>query len=310
MAINYSIVIPYKNIKDLLLRCLHSMPRREDVEVIVVDDGSDPKNACTGSSFVKVIKTEAGKGAGAARNLGLREAKGKWVLFVDADDYFSSDVLEILDAHLQSESDIVFFNVECVNSDTLDVVHDTRSKRNFFEKKYRSEKQKERRFRYTYTEPWGKMYRRSMLNERGIWFDEVPVCNDFMFSVKSGHYAKKIDFDSRVLYYNTIRVNSICTSSYLKTETDVFERVKVSSDVYLFCKSNDIDYKIMPQNLFWLCSIVRESFEGIYADVERYLEKKGLSKKDLVLGEIKYKLFVGYLNLRGTLKSKLLSLFR
>ena len=90
----------------------------------------------------------------------------------------------------------------------------------------------------------------------------------------------------------------------------MFERVKVSSDVYLFCKSNDIDYKIMPQNLFWLCSIARESFEGIYADVERYLEKKGLSKKDLVLGEIKYKLFVGYLNLRGTLKSKLLSLFR
>lgn len=41
--INYSIIIPHKNIPDLLQRCLNSIPRRTDIQIIVVDDNSDPK---------------------------------------------------------------------------------------------------------------------------------------------------------------------------------------------------------------------------------------------------------------------------
>ena len=40
--INYSIIIPHKNIPNLLQRCLDSIPNREDVQIIVVDDNSDP----------------------------------------------------------------------------------------------------------------------------------------------------------------------------------------------------------------------------------------------------------------------------
>lgn len=43
--INYSIIIPHKNIPHLLQRCLKSIPRRKDVQIIIVDDNSDPENS-------------------------------------------------------------------------------------------------------------------------------------------------------------------------------------------------------------------------------------------------------------------------
>ena len=92
MEKNYSIIIPHKNIPDLLKRCLDSIPRRNDVQIIVVDDNSDPEKVDfsnfpgVGEKCVEVYFTKEGKGAGFARNVGLKYAIGKWVLFADADD--------------------------------------------------------------------------------------------------------------------------------------------------------------------------------------------------------------------------------
>lgn len=92
--INYSIIIPHKNIPNLLQRCLASIPRREDIQIIIVDDKSDVVEVdfeCfpgVGEQCVEVYFTKEGKGAGYARNVGLKYAKGKWLLFVDSDDFF------------------------------------------------------------------------------------------------------------------------------------------------------------------------------------------------------------------------------
>jgi glycosyltransferase involved in cell wall biosynthesis len=90
--INYSIIIPHKNIPALLQRCLNSIPRREDIQIIVVDDNSD-SNIVDFEHFpgmdepcVDVVFTKEGKGAGYARNVGLSKAKGKW-LFIPENLY-------------------------------------------------------------------------------------------------------------------------------------------------------------------------------------------------------------------------------
>ena len=92
--INYSIIIPHKNIPKLLQRCLNSIPQRDDLEIIVVDDNSDPSIVDfgqfpgAGRSDVSFFFDKSGKGAGRARNIGLQHAQGKWLLFADADDFF------------------------------------------------------------------------------------------------------------------------------------------------------------------------------------------------------------------------------
>ena len=91
----FTIIIPHKNIPRLLERLIKSIPMRDDLEIIVVDDYSD-------SNFVDFVNfpgkdrknfllllNEGEKGAGHARNFALPYAKGKWVLFADSDDYYN-----------------------------------------------------------------------------------------------------------------------------------------------------------------------------------------------------------------------------
>ena len=87
--INFSIIIPHRNIHTLLQRCIDSIPARDDVQIIIVDDNSDP-NIVDFDNFpgknnpqVEIYLTKEGKGAGYARNVGLDHAKGKWLLFAD-----------------------------------------------------------------------------------------------------------------------------------------------------------------------------------------------------------------------------------
>ena len=86
MEIKYSIIIPHKNIPQLLQRCLDSIPFRGDVQVIVVDDNSD-SSIVNFENFpgikrpnIEVYLTKEGRGAGYARNVGLQHVKGKWIL--------------------------------------------------------------------------------------------------------------------------------------------------------------------------------------------------------------------------------------
>ena len=81
----YSFIIPHHNTPELLQRLVDSIPQREDIEIIVVDDNSDDdKKANVIRSDVQIIfiNKEHTKGAGKARNIGMDVAIGKWLLYV------------------------------------------------------------------------------------------------------------------------------------------------------------------------------------------------------------------------------------
>ena len=88
----FTIIIPHKDIPELLDRCLRSIPHREDIQIIVVDDGSYDVDAVkiVEKSFpwVLFIYEKNSCGPGVARNRGLEKANGEWIVFADADDYF------------------------------------------------------------------------------------------------------------------------------------------------------------------------------------------------------------------------------
>lgn len=127
--INYSIIIPHKNIPHLLQRCLKSIPRRKDVQIIIVDDNSDPEIVDFANfpgvleECVEVYFTKEGKGAGFARNVGLEHAVGRWLIFADADDFFNACFLGSIDTYKDSLYDIVYFGVNSVFSDSLKVTN-------------------------------------------------------------------------------------------------------------------------------------------------------------------------------------------
>ena len=208
---HYSIIIPHKNSPELLTRCVHSIPQRDDIEIIVVDDHSDADKLPTldARDGLNVILTTAGKGAGYARNVALQQAHGEWLLFADADDYFLPDAFAIFDKHLNSKSDIIYFTSQSVFSDTLEPANRQMTVLPLLLNYNKDDKDSEYRLRFGYNEPWGKMIRHEMVKTHHITFDEVRWANDFMFSTKIGYYADSITVDLSPVYCITIAYGSL-----------------------------------------------------------------------------------------------------
>lgn len=105
--IRLSIIIPYYNAEpytsELLDRLLYQM--RDDVEVIVIDDGSRIPFK-TELDFVKVIRQE-NHGVGFARNVGIDKAKGEYISFIDADDLVSEAFIDRVLEKTKDEPDII-----------------------------------------------------------------------------------------------------------------------------------------------------------------------------------------------------------
>ena len=113
-------IIPHKNCPKLLNRCLDSIPRRDDVEILVVDDNSSPEIVdwntfqFTNPKCITLIKDHTGKGAGHARNIGIEKAHGKWLLFADADDYYKDGFFDTILKYKDSDLNVIYFNF-CLN---------------------------------------------------------------------------------------------------------------------------------------------------------------------------------------------------
>ena len=210
--IKFSIIIPHFNIPELLIRCVNSIPDRDEIQVIIVDDNS-PKADEYKNKYQELNRkntelylTKEGRGAGFVRNEGLKHAVGKWVLFADADDFFVEGFMDIINQYYDNDADVIYFNVKSVMSDNvLKPAH--RNKDKLF---HAYEKTKDiTPFRYKYCEPWGKMFRLNFIMDNKIKFDETKVSNDFYFSAVSGCLAKKIIAVNKPLYIVTLRENSL-----------------------------------------------------------------------------------------------------
>lgn len=210
-----SIIIPHKNTTSLLKRLLLSL---KDIwftsQIIVVDDHSNDKNLKElinlQTQFDFELYQSHGYGAGAARNEGLRQVKGRWVMFADADDYFIHPFAEKVTSYLQSDYDIVFFNVTSCYSETKE-----RAYRDEHIKKITQEYLKtgnENYLRCCYTSPIGKLFKGSFLKSNHITFEEILTGNDMMFSIRSGVLASKIYYDSTEIYMITVSSGSLTTT--------------------------------------------------------------------------------------------------
>ena len=240
-----SLIIPNRNCLDLLERCLESVPRRDDIQVIVVDDASDPqvvdfeRYRAMADEHVEIIFTTEGLGAGYARNVGLRHARGKWLMFLDSDDFLLPSALELIDRYSASECDIVYFNIESRYSDTMLPAWRHEKFQTAFANYSAESGQLDKFLRYGYGEPWGKLIRRSFVEANGFMFQESKVANDYMFSMQTGHAAGKIELCREALLCVTVRSGSL-TSDHFGSDENTMNKLRVFISVQKFFDEKSI----------------------------------------------------------------------
>lgn len=213
---NYSIIIPHKNTPDLLERCINSIPVRKDLEIIIVDDNSS-ENIVDFDNFpglnrenTTVIFNKAGKGAGNARNIALPRAKGKYIIFADADDFFHKCFNDILDDYCNKNLDVVYFNANSVNSTTFKPSNRVDHLHVFFNIYKRNPTDGLLQFRYMFTEPWCKLINRNIIIDNNITFGKTSIDEDVVFAINVGHFANEICIDYREGYCVIDREGSLC----------------------------------------------------------------------------------------------------
>ena len=205
--IDYSIIIPHKDVPDQLLRLLATCPATADTEVIVADDHSSQGTlqrleAADMAENVRLVHVgDQTKGAGAARNAGLRAAQGKWLIFADADDFFLPDMKSIIDQHNDAEADLIYFHTTSLNTTTHEPSKRHLRYNNMIDKAAtEGSTEAMDALKYGFTPPWAKMVKRDYIVERSILYDEVKASNDIMFSILAAHYAKRILLDPHEIY--------------------------------------------------------------------------------------------------------------
>ena len=225
MELNFTIIIPHFNTPTLLLRLIKSIPERNDLELIIVDDNSDP-TVVDFDNFpgadrkqVTIIRNSENHGPGYSRNFAIPQAKGKWIIFADADDYFNEGFDAFLSQFANSDADVVYFSANSVDSDTLKPSNRADHIHEYMRLYDIDKKQGEPILRYKFSETVCKMVRRELINKYSIVFDSTLIHEDVRFACSVGRYAKKIEVANQELYCITSRENSVSR--------------KMSMDIYL-----------------------------------------------------------------------------
>ena len=212
----FSIIIPHHEIPTLLQRCLDSIPDVPEVQVIVVDDNSSEQKVDFAQfpglnrKYTQCIFDKDGGGAGHARNIGMEHADGKWLVFADADDFFTKDAFQILDSHKDDPHDIILFKADSVDSDDYSP-SDRHLKLNEAIDKAQRGSTTAKEPMLLMPVPWCKMMRREYVQQKGIMFDETLAANDVMFVTKAVCWAddKAVTTSPEILYTVTTRKNSL-----------------------------------------------------------------------------------------------------
>ena len=210
-SINYSIIIPHKNIPKLLVRCINSIPERDDIQIVIVDDNSDDANTYLEKYRellrfnVEFIFTKEGKGAGYARNIGLKHAKGKWIVFADADDSMLPEWTEITDQYLDSDADVIQFRIEDI------ITHKDCRWHNASFDNYAKGILLDRDLLFYRNTCWAKMLNAEFIRNNGILFDEVKYGNDVFFGYQVAAQANHIIISQSAIYDVTYREGSLTT---------------------------------------------------------------------------------------------------
>lgn len=211
----FSIITPYYKCFDLMRNYFDSLERQtyKDFEVILIDDASQD-NAINnikaefekrGIQYtIKINKTNCGPGV--ARNIGIENACGEYILFLDADDWFANDTLAIL-----NETAIQMPEVECMAFDYFSVTGGNEKKHSILTCVQKC--------KLTYrinTSTWGKAYKRGFILDNHVQFYPGFLAEDFYFTIAAINKCNSFYHIEKNLYYYRMNENSITHTINLK----------------------------------------------------------------------------------------------
>lgn len=296
-----SVIIPVYNVEDYLHVCLNSVLKQsyEDFEIICVDDASTDSSLeileyfTKKDSRIKVLKNDSNKGPGFSRNRGLDVAEGKYISFLDSDDWFSLDTFEILIKKAEKDNlDLLLFKnivyYEEPREFGMEAYYDMEFMNEFENKIFNHWDLDKTKLFVMSNAPWNKFYLKSFLDENNIRFpNENLIHEDNPFFYKVITSAKRVSLIDKYLHNRRRRPNSIMT---LNSER-LFDNIDVMYKVFdVFFEDKELYEYYKKEVLTYIFDVFKGKYNQIEDDLKEdffkavqdaykvYIKKYGLYK--------------------------------
>ncbi|SDB36357.1 glycosyltransferase [Butyrivibrio sp. INlla16] len=276
-----SIIIPVyngANYIDEIFRQIGAQAYRE-LEVLLVDDGSTDDSGRVirekiaefeGDGIVFRLISQENTGQGGARNRGIAEASGDYLLFMDQDDHIREDYIErLLEVAERDGSDIVISGYEHVTAGG--------------EVREHVELVNNEWCRFMNITPWGKIYRRDFVVREGIKFLPVPLGEDIYFNVLCYSHTRKVSYTEYVGYQWVINESSVSNTVHrsVSEEADVlrlFDAIAGMDSAGEWMKDEQFRYFMLKTGIFHVLYAAKGTPAGklleYRTDIFDWLERK------------------------------------
>lgn len=287
-----SIIIPAFNSEKYIGKCLESIVNQNynNYEVIIVNDGSTDntekicKNIIKDNNKFKIINKING-GVSSARNEALKISTGKYIWFIDSDDYIEKDAFKIIYEKIDNV-DVLAFGYE--------QIYKTKQTYKFKERKIDQDKA----IKYMFLNKifigalWNKVIKREIIEQ--IRFDErISFGEDLLFQYYTLKSSKKIKIINNILYHYVIRDGGICKSSDIDKKiqgiyvTDIilkenFDDRKIKN--YAIIKYVNINILVLMQYKEYKKN--NEYYNRLSKNLKKYI-KDYIFSKDYIINKIK-----------------------
>ena len=296
--IDISIIVPSYNAEKSIDKCITSLinQTKKELEFIIINDGSTDSTEEIIKKYkdkrIKYFKNK-NSGIGKTRNFGIEKAKGKYLMFVDSDDYLENDAcFSLFNKIEKNNSDVVVSNFYKVYDNRKESI-------NILEFNNCTLEEKPDLINIVNTAPWNKIYRTSLIKDNNVFFPENIKYEDAPFVLECLDKASKISQIDEYTYNYVIHNNSETTVR----DEKVFDIFKIIDMIRIYFSDKDymkeeLDYYIVSMLMNYNIQqrnqkdkkigmkFIDESFDYLNKYVPNYRNNKYFKKRSKVKGFI------------------------
>lgn len=309
-----SIIVPIYNAENYLDKCIESLlnQTKKEIEIILINDGSTDNSEKIIKSYkdkrIKYFKNE-NQGIGKTRNFGIEKAKGKYLMFVDSDDYIDKNMAKLMFDKAFSNS------LDMVVCDYYKVINNENIEEKLPSFKPTTLKNSPNLLYDINLSPWNKIYKTSLVKDNNIRFIEDLKYEDAPFVIETLDKANKIGKVNKCLNYYVIHGNSETTVR----DKRVFDILKIVDKIRKYFKGKDyikesldkltvriitnytIQQRVQKDKKIGM-QFIEESFKYLNQEVSdyknnKYYQSRGILKRTIEKNKILTKIYVYLYNL-------------
>ena len=284
-----TVVVPIYNTEKYLRRCLDSIINQSysNLEIILIDDGSidNSSKICYEYSIndhrIKIIR-QKNAGVSVARNVGIRNATGQYITFVDSDDYIANDMVEILLHTIRKyNADISMCGMIRTSDKRNNMIDEDNSTVIYTQEEFVKVMLRITGNRIVHY-PWGKLYKKEVLSSENQFPPGIKTGEDVISTFKAIIHSKSIVEVRSVKYYYFFNSSSVSNQLFnedvimlIRVWEDIFKISELYAPIYI----DYVLYNLKRVDFTILCSLI------LYGNQE--IDERFFSEKEIILKRLK-----------------------